>query len=143
MARLENYTFLTSEMALARHNVHAGRKRQFLGGISNVHKNFIPSSSWLFRDQGVGGSNPLRPRTPSLRQNLDKAAFSKPSSVQFPREARRAARTDERRKTRTDPPAPEIVHGEGATECVQCSRWRFKAKPLTQQLHISEHHAPA
>jgi hypothetical protein len=34
---LENYTFLTSEMALARHNVHAGRKRQFWGGISNVH----------------------------------------------------------------------------------------------------------
>src|SRR5579859_2861461 len=38
-----NYTFLTSEMVVARPNVHASRKRHFLGGISNVHQNRIPS----------------------------------------------------------------------------------------------------
>jgi len=40
---LENYTFLTSEMAVARPSVYAGRKRQFFGGISNVHQNRLPS----------------------------------------------------------------------------------------------------
>ena len=34
---LENYTFLTPEMALARPNVYACRERQVLGGISNLH----------------------------------------------------------------------------------------------------------
>jgi hypothetical protein len=48
MAELENYTFLTSEMAVARPTVYAGLKRQSLGGISNVHQNRIPSPHGCF-----------------------------------------------------------------------------------------------
>jgi hypothetical protein len=47
---LENYTFLTSEMAVARPNVYAGRKRQSFGGVSNVHQNQPPSPHWSPED---------------------------------------------------------------------------------------------
>jgi hypothetical protein len=47
---LENYTFLTSEMVPSRPNVHAGRKRQFVGRISNVHQNRALSLFALRRD---------------------------------------------------------------------------------------------
>ena len=39
MAGLGNYTFLTSDMAMARPNVYAGLKRRVFAGISNVHQN--------------------------------------------------------------------------------------------------------
>ncbi|MGA7560613.1 MAG: type I restriction-modification system subunit M N-terminal domain-containing protein [Terriglobales bacterium] len=48
MASLANYTFLTSEVAVARPNVYAGRRERVLKGFSNVQQN-LPNPTDLAR----------------------------------------------------------------------------------------------
>jgi hypothetical protein len=77
---LEIYTFLTSKMAVSRPNVYAGRKRQFVEGISNVHQlpPSVPSNETMhdLHDQGheaQGGDLPraLHSRVPAEAEPVD------------------------------------------------------------------------